>query len=325
MPKGFTVIMPVPHDVLAQIFVSQYRFDSTTQLEFLAHTHNIVYRVTTAHATYVLRIHPQSALARLEREVSILTRLRGRGLAIPTAIPTPDNNLIVHHDEYIAVLLTYLTGETRTASTLTVDDCRVCGTFLGELHNQHITLDEPYCLNTEGLLGGEGATDDGLYQLYIEAWLNTKQYGVVSACRQRIAPLLDQSEHVGLIHGDFLLHNILFETDSVKALDWEYSANGVYLYDLAPLLWQLKPQANYGELALAYTRAYYDVRPHMRSQHALLEKMIMARHLASIRWVAHNANNPMIAPNAFHIIAHRVKELEIFLQQGVLHRTNFAP
>jgi Ser/Thr protein kinase RdoA (MazF antagonist) len=317
--------MRVPHDVLAQIFVSQYALDSIPHVSFLAHTHNIVYLVSTAQGAYVLRIHPQTALPRLQREVAILTRLHGHGLAIPQAISTPNNRLIVHHDEFIAVLLTYLEGETRPANALTEDDCRACGAFLGHLHNLNVMLDEPHRLNTDGLLGGEGATEAGLYQLYIEAWLNTQEYTVVSACRRLIAPILDQSEHIGLIHGDFLLHNILFEDKRVKALDWEYSANGVYLYDLAPLLWQLKPQANYGALALAYTRAYYDVRPHMRSQHALLEKMIMARHLASIRWVAHNADNPMIAPNAVRIIAHRVKELDDFLQQGVLHRTNFVP
>ena len=117
-----------------------------------------------------------------------------------------------------------------------------------------------------------------------------------------------------------LLQNILFHEGEVRALDFEYCGWGYYLYDLTPLLWQLKPQSRYPELEQALWDGYTSIRPLSSRHRELLETFIAGRQVASMRWVAANRHNPAYQGKVEGILAQRTVELQGFLETGMLHR-----
>ncbi|MCA9912607.1 MAG: phosphotransferase, partial [Anaerolineae bacterium] len=128
-------------------------------------------------------------------------------------------------------------------------------------------------------------------------------------------------EEFGIIHADLLLHNILFHEGEARGLDWEYSGWGYFLYDLTPLLWQMKPLPNYAEIQAALWDGYTSIRPLTEEHRNLLETLIAGRQVASMRWVAANQRNPHYAGKVERILAQRTAELRNFLDTGTLNRS----
>ena len=117
-----------------------------------------------------------------------------------------------------------------------------------------------------------------------------------------------------------MLKNILFHENEVRALDFEYCGWGYYLYDLTPILWQLKPQARYPQLEQALWDGYTDIRPISKRHRELLETFIAGRQVASMRWIAANQQNPYVAGKVESILTKRTAELAAFLETGELKR-----
>ena len=117
-----------------------------------------------------------------------------------------------------------------------------------------------------------------------------------------------------------LLKNILFHEGEVRALDFEYCGWGYYLYDLTPLLWQLKPQNRYPQLEQALWDGYTSIRPLTQRHRELLETFIAGRQVASMRWIAANRQNPHVVGKVEAILTQRTAELQAFLETGKLNR-----
>src|SRR5690606_19497410 len=108
-----------------------------------------------------------------------------------------------------------------------------------------------------------------------------EQFTVMNSITEKVKVAMDTlgqaKDEFGLIHGDFLLKNILFHNNEVRALDFEYCGWGYYLYDLTPILWQLKPQARYPQLEQALWDGYSSVRALTQQHRDLLETFIAGR------------------------------------------------
>ena len=102
---------------------------------------------------------------------------------------------------------------------------------------------------------------------------------VFDAVAERVSlamAMLDRDgEGFGLIHADLLAKNVIFAGDSVAALDFEFSGWGYFLYDLAPLLWQLKGErmADYARLEADFWSGYVSVRAEASDQREYLEDL----------------------------------------------------
>lgn len=311
------------------------------KLRWLGRGSNVVFRVTAGDADYTLRLHsPGSTDAvRLRSELEWLTSIRREThLLAPRPVLAPvdggvDPFLEQHHDSLpqssivYAVLFEYIEAENKRASDLSADDVYHIGEYLGKLHGEaqfKATSDfEGRRLDWAGLFG-----DDSPYASPSELDMKCAEQSrildqVAQQLRAPMSELASKPDAMGLIHADLLAKNILFRVDSIAALDFEYCGLGFYLYDLAPLLWQLKGEraADYRMLEDAMWRGYTTVRRMDEGDRSLLETFIAARQLASIRWLRSNLDNPMVRSAAPALISERCEELKVFLETGILRRS----
>ncbi len=290
-------------------------------VSWLAQTHNAVFSVQTDSALYVLMLQEREdqALLRMIAQGMLMKALVQHGMALPLPMD------FVLTETVQGMLTRHLEGETRTPNTLTPTEAEAVGVYLAHLHTADVNLGAAAAvrpvLDYDGLFGAGGIYDPGETNMgiFTGAQLLTMKE-VAERVRDAMQSLGKSRAEVGLIHADLLLHNILFHEGQVRALDWEYSGWGYYLYDLTPLLWQMKPQPNYAEIEAALWQGYTRIRPLASEHQDLLETFIAGRQVASMRWVAANQHNPAYAGKVERILARRTTELAGFLKSGVLQR-----
>jgi Ser/Thr protein kinase RdoA (MazF antagonist) len=293
---------------------------------------NAVFQVTEQGEQYVLRLHRpgHKPLTWIQSELTWLAALwHNTGLHVPRPVPAYDGSWVVQvalpgtDTPLYGVLFRWMGGDSRRPDTITLEETRLAGAFLAHLHDyaQIYTPPPEFArprLDWDGLLGatsvynpGEGAA------LFTES--QTRIFAAAAEqVRATMAGLGESRETFGLIHADFLVKNMLFQDGQVCALDFDECGWGYYLYDLTPALWQFKDEPRYADLRAAYWAGYTLARPLPESSQAQLEVLLAARHLASIRWIAGNRDNPAIRDRATGIITTRTELLRRFLDTGQL-------
>ncbi len=311
-------------------------------LNCLSYSSNAVFAVRTTTARYVLRLSLPGRIkaSRLRSELEWLRLIRQRtDLLAPAPVTLsvggeerlyatlPHERLPPPHDVY-CVLFEHIAGRHKSARELNVADCRRIGRYLGSLHQEAqfeppAGFDRPR-LDHQGLFGVEspyGSADES-------SALAAGQGEVFAQVAQRVGQVMarldGQRDNFGLIHADLLAKNALFEGDSIAALDFEYSGWGYFLYDLAPLLWQLRGErsADYDQLEGALLDGYLSARLDANVDREALEVFIAARQLASCRWLLQNVHHPQLRAAAPDLIRQRTAELAQFLGSGVLRRSS---
>jgi len=304
---------------------------------------NIVFMVTTREAKYVLRLQQARGVkaARLRSELQWLASIRrNTNLLAPLPVVAREDGrgqhyLTLRHDMLpppslvYAVLFEYISGDIKSARDLNVADVYRIGEYLGRLHSDAqfdapADFDRPR-LDWEGLFGEDSPYASPAQHARTSPGQQAILGEVAQHLRTPLTELASRSRSAGLIHADLLAKNIVFCAHSIAALDFEFCGWGCYLYDLAPILWQLKGErkGDYLELADALWRGYTSVRPTPDGDRELLEPLIAARQLASIRWLLANLQNPSVGAAAPSLIAERCEELKVFLDTGILRR--FTP
>lgn len=295
------------------ILVQHDMADAT--ISWLTYTHNPVFDVRHHSGHYILRLHQADNSPDVTSEWKVLHHLLEAKLAVPKPI------LGVWGEKVTAFMMDFLEGEADTPQSITVHKMSAVGRFLARLHSIHKRRIRRLHLNWEGLFGKSGVyyPGDEAMQVFTDA-----QLAVMDAIAEKVKAVMNElgtsENEFGLIHGDLLLKNILFHEGEVRALDFEYCGWGYYLYDLTPLLWQLKPQARYPELEQALWDGYTSVRQLTSRHRQLLETLIAGRQVASMRWVVANRHNPDYQGKMEGILAQRSAELHGFLETGVLNR-----
>lgn len=305
------------------------------EVRWLAETHNVVLSVTHDAQQYVLRFETANSpdMALLESEALWLKTLASNGLLVPY----PVIMIQVESDEELkiddiapviqGVLFDYLPGKSPTPDTITPEIMGTIGGVMAQMHEIAVRGKPPRTfrrprLDFSGLFEksgiyhpGEGANIFSHEQRRIMDETTDVVRAAMDAVGQR-------QETFGIIHGDLLFKNILLFEDTIRMLDFEYCGFGYYIYDLTPVLWQLKTHPQYRELRDALWDAYCAVRPVMRKARPHLEAFIAARQVASMRWLAGNLHNPAVAASAEQLIATRSDELAGYLKTGELKRTS---
>lgn len=315
-------------------------------LEPLAYTHNRVFALSHEGSKYILRLRTDSPMSanhlRARSEAKFLRQLReDTSLIAPLPVLTrngdyyliiPNWSRQLHRGAVIAgTMFEYVEGHEISATEITQENVHKIGVFLAELHNytkpyKHEGVDKGrYCLNRFSWGGTEVFPDNYRFYETSKALFSPEQLNVMNTIALVVKSAMDElgqsEDEFGLIHGDLLLKNILFHEGEVRALDFEYCGWGYYLYDLCPLLWQLKPLPNYKELEEALWNGYCSIRPLTERHRQLLETFIAARQVASMRWVAANQHNPAYQGKVASILQQRTAELQGFLETGILTRS----
>ncbi len=104
--------------------------------------------------------------------------------------------------------------------------------------------------------------------------------------------------------------NCQFAHERVQVLDFDDCGFGYFLYDMCPLLGNLKTSAQYTTLLRAFLAGYRSVRPLDPAHEAHLDLLIAARHATIILWAAGMQRNGDMSPQdlAGHI-AYRMQEV----------------
>lgn len=240
-----------------------------------------------------------------------------------------------------AILYHFIEGQTRNVNEVTKHELKKIGKFLAKMHsvsnkalNQQQSSSDIHSnytlgfarsqltkLDWEGLFSKTGIYYPGDENMTI---FSDEQITVMDSVAEKVKSAMNilgkNNAEYGMIHGDFLLKNILFHENEVHALDFEYCGWGYYLYDLTPILWQLKPQAHYTQLKQALWNGYSSIRPLTERHRDLLETFIAGRQVASMRWIAANQQNPYVVGKVESILSQRTAELSAFLETGELKR-----
>jgi len=281
-----------------------------------------VFQVTQANGqAAMLRLIPTHAQSAVPLQIRFLLTL-ARETSLVTPRPLRSERLVLRESLWEAVLFGYVPGENRAAQDLTPDEAALIGGFLASLHFESQRLMRPQSndphLNAEGLLGAKSP-----YASVDETqFLSLDDQAVLNTLYQRLADtetlIGNTPQHTLLLHGDFLLQNIVFDGETIGALDFEMCSWGIDLYDLATFLWQMKPLPHYERIADAFWHGYTQWRS--LPPREWLEVFIAARQGASVRWVIQNRHLPVYAERVNEIIRQRIDEIAGFLDTGILHR-----
>lgn len=290
-----------PLDLLRQYMLTR------PQVSLYAETHHRVYLVGSVEGEFILRVQPVTTQSRLEREVRHLTLLAAAGVPVARVIPTREGASIATSGAAIALLMTRLRGERKTLATLDTALATKLGGLLAQLH--HHTFPDNTTTEAEALFGAAG-----FYPLEaLRQSLATEQQAVLDRVWDTLAPTLATAGHT-LLHGDYVLHNILVADRSLALVDLEYSRAGDARYDLASLLWQARVRSDWPALQAAFITGYQGAGG---AAYHELEPWLAVRQLASLHWVAHNR---ALVPNSDAVIAQRLQELSAFVVDGQLYR-----
>ncbi len=339
MPEQLTFAeMSVPlqrslFESAARQALPQWGFDAC-QLDWISYSSNAVFSVATASGCYILRLHAPGAVAeeRLRSELIWLRAIRRQtSLLAPMPLRTAEGRLfaVVRLSEFApisCVLFERLPGKSKPATDLTAGDLRAVGRYLARLHSE--AQMKPGAGFTRHRLDYAGfyGRDSAYYVPGEEEILSLEQRDIFLAVSQRVAQAMTALEErdagFGLIHGDLLSKNILFDGASAIALDFEYCAWGYFLYDLAPLLWQLKGEraGDYAPLEAALWQGYASLVKTTESQREQMETLLAARQVLSCRWLLLNMSQGKLREIAPALIDARCQELKRFLASGILRR-----
>lgn len=316
---------------LAQAAIVQEPAYADAKVTWMAHTHNAVFSVQNGPKMAVLTLYKHNVdISRLQSEAAWLRAISEQTELV---VGRPIKLLSVHDVQtgktIQGALRDYVEGAPKAPPDLTPEDMMRIGDFLAKLHyfseqyEPPADFDRPR-LDFDGLFGDGGIYDPGQAMRVFTA----HQLSVIEQTTERIHTVMNEigknRADFGLIHGDMLSKNILFHQGDVRAIDWEFSGWGYYLYDVTPLLWQLKAQANYDALAAALWAGYISKRPLPGHYAPLLDTFIAARQVASMRWLASNLDHPMVKDHAHNLIQQRTQELQDFLATGQLKRQSIT-
>lgn len=264
----------------------------------------------------ILRLHLGDACERASSEFALLGAITQVGLSVPQPIK------FYVDEECCGMLLGFLAGSSPDPQLVTPQQMSQIGRFLAQLHQSAIQPNQRPHLDWDGLFGKDGvyALNNNAQTIFTDEQTSTMQT-VTERVRLAMDSLGKSSAEYGFVHGDFLLKNVLFDGDMLHGIDFEYCGWGYFLYDLTPLLWQLKAiRHDYADLAKALWSGYVGVRPLDDHHQQLLETFIAGRQVASMRWVANNQHNPHVAGKVPQILQQRTQELQEFLATGYLRR-----
>ena len=267
---------------------------------------NAVVKVASMHSEYALRLHRASrSPQRIDRELAFVSALRQQNaLRVPCPVKTisGDYSCTVFHEgnEFRCSLLTWIKGEPRIPGHgFSVASARQAGAALGAIHSysQSLTspsssvvgMDEDFRLSRSVREG-----DDAIVTLLPELAPLTR------VLWQRLEAVLDAMPESGVIHGDFILKNLLcHRTLGIGVIDFDDSIMDYYVLDFAGMLENLDQVHNERGLQKAFLEGYASAGHDVAAVHEYRYELIALRHYAGIAWAIGMLSEQRISKDYF--------------------------
>lgn len=293
--------------------------------QLIAYTSNAVFYVKTTDGDFSLRVHRPNhkSLALIESERLWLETLsQSPNLRVPRPYLDIYHGTLAGIEQVVYVTLNHwIEGQAREIDALTSDDLYLIGQNVAHFHQTASSLTPPANFNRprldwDGLFNTGGAYDPKTGIQFFQA----EHLALIAQATEIIRHTmntLDQAPNTfGLIHGDLISKNIIFdEMNNIAFLDFEDSAYGYYLYDLTPIIWANRNNPYQDDVMQYLWEGYQHIRPQPANYRQHLAIFVMARHIASCRWVAGNADHPNLRGKVSDMIATRMIELTSYLER----------
>ena len=220
---------------------------------------NPTYELRTPERRYVLRRKPPGALLKsahaVDREYRVQRALAESNVPVPRMLLLCEDESVIGSAFYV---MERLEGRIFLEPTMKGESNE---TRAAILHEMNWVLAELHMVD----IGAVGLSDYGptgnYYERQISRW--TKQYrasetGTIADMDRLIdaltASVPDEDGQRTLVHGDYRIDNLMFETDGTRCvgvLDWELSTIGHPYADLAAVImqWQMPPGKEGRDLA----------------------------------------------------------------------------
>jgi Ser/Thr protein kinase RdoA (MazF antagonist) len=281
------------------------------ELSLLARAENITFKVADDGGNlYTLRLHRPAyhTLEELQSERLWTKALLEAGIHVPEPITTRDGRdyagdipLLGQHCH--ASLSRWIPGQLLmdlirdgTPRERLELHFRKLGALIATMNDQAEDWDPPaqfrrHALDADGLMG--------LQPFWGRFWersdLSPGERALLVETRTRLYERLiryrKDSSRYSVIHADLHPGNVLVNGDTLTAIDFDDTAWGWHMYDLASALNQCQELAEFGALYAACVEGYRNIRPVAEEDLAMLPLFLLVRGMAEIGWFADRPEN----------------------------------
>jgi len=275
-------------------------------IELVDHSENLTYRVRVRDGTsaYVLRFHRPgyNSLKELECEREWVSALLDAGLSVPGPLMTRDGTHFVPIDipcanekRYVG-MTTWFEGVPLRSCPEILSDTRKrawvfhrIGEIVAAMHNQATRwrarpgFTRPK-LDLDGLLGD--APRWGRFWEYAELSVGARER--LLAARERLRAALSDygmtPDNFSLIHADLDPGNIIYDRGELALIDFDDSAYGWHMYDVASTLIEYLSDSDFAALRAAMLEGYRKHRPLAQEDMEMLPDFLLLRGMATLGW-----------------------------------------
>ncbi len=304
----------------AQAALDAYNL-SNAKLKFIDYTGNAHYQVDTSRCApsepedgrfwenhYILRLHQpkyQTTDAIRSELLWLQALLQDTNLIVPEPIQNNKGELVTTTDvpgipsPQNATLLRWVKGR-KTPKEILPHHYKILGRIAAQLHNHAVHWTPPKGFTRihydwEGLFSDGGLFEFPASKLWEAIPKNYREPLDLVTNQVRIVmnDLGKGSDVYGLIHADLCLDtNILWYQGDTRPIDFDDSAYGYWIYDLAISVAELEDIETREPILKALLEGYTEIRPMPKSQWKYLDLFIGAWHATAMlyavnSWFAH--------------------------------------
>jgi len=289
---------------------------NTVDVSLFARAENLTFKVADDEGNlYALRLHRPAyhALEELQSERVWTRALLQAGIHVPETIPTRDAreyavaNVASLGQHFRASLSRWVAGE--LMMQLIRDGAPrewlephfyELGALIAAMNIQAAAWHPPgefqrHALDADGLMGPQPFWG----RFWERGDLSASERALLVETRDRLREILirygkDPSRY-SVIHADLHPGNVLVNGSTLTAIDFDDTAWGWHMYDLAAALNQCQELPEFGAYYAACVAGYRKVRPISEEDLAMLPLFLLVRGLAEIGWFADRPENATAA------------------------------
>lgn len=292
---------------VARAALDRYDLPSRREIVPIRLTNNAVFEVRAGGERLVLRVHrpeyrsPTEVRSELTFLQALGSQLDGTTIDAPRPVATRDGEVVVQtgtsDSGLLCDLFTWIDGsELKPTQGLGPRSAFLLGEALARLHAAAESYEPPPGFDVprwdaETMFTSASPFRPGSMETFLPADIGPLFREVAARTRSVFEQLDETPAAWGLIHADFILINCRFARSGhgwrLGVLDFDDLGWGYYLYDLAPLLDNLRDfPASYPRLRREFLAGYRSIRALTRALEVHLPILMAARHATALTWLA---------------------------------------